>query len=326
MGDLQKITYDKYLIGKLLDYITDIVFTSKVIVVTYLESRVTLIHFAKHLDFSDEAYESITQGDPKMQMLDLLGPPGRRLNRKISLSSDSLTCLFWWSLSGQEVYPWTPNLNEEDRANLILYSFRSKKTTEPKKLGFARSHNDPVLIRYISDRTILIVGQDSSRTGEVQVDSALFTYFEGEKQLGRSRANRLSLASSIKCAISINDYLIIVSTADGTLLLIDISQNKFECQTKAAFIPTMLSLHPEKSLLLSCNEKGLFQCWDIALNPIFLSMSTEADFNFNGNDLLDVGHNFNRIPIGLCDVKWCEKSKFTPSPMEGLAFNYLALR
>ena len=43
MGDLSKITYDKYLSGKLLDYITDFAFTSKMVVVTYLESRVTLI-------------------------------------------------------------------------------------------------------------------------------------------------------------------------------------------------------------------------------------------------------------------------------------------
>ena len=80
------------------------------------------------------------------------------------------------------------------------------------------------VFRYISDRTILIVGQDASRHGEVQIDSALFTHYDGEKQLRRSRANRLSLSSSIKCVVSINDYLIIVSTADGTLLLIDIRE------------------------------------------------------------------------------------------------------
>ena len=83
------------------------------------------------------------------------------------------------------------------------------------------------VFRYISDRTILIVGQDASRHGEVQIDSALFTHYDGEKQLRRSRANRLSLSSSIKCVVSINDYLIIVSTADGTLLLIDIRETFF---------------------------------------------------------------------------------------------------
>ena len=71
------------------------------------------------------------------------------------------------------------------------------------------------------------MGQDASRHGEVQIDSALFTHYDGEKQLRRSRANRLSLSSSIKCVVSINDYLIIVSTADGTLLLIDIRETFF---------------------------------------------------------------------------------------------------
>ena len=100
------------------------------------------------------------------------------------------------------------------------------------------------------------MGQDASRHGEVQVDSALLTYYDNEKQLRRSRANRLSLGSSIKCSIRVNDYLIIVSTADGNLMLLDVSQNKIECQTKAAFVPTLLSLHPDQALVFAANEKG----------------------------------------------------------------------
>ena len=52
MGDLVRITFDKFLIGKLLDNISHMVFTNKVIVATYFESRVTVINFAKPLDFS----------------------------------------------------------------------------------------------------------------------------------------------------------------------------------------------------------------------------------------------------------------------------------
>ncbi len=325
LGDLRKISFDKYLVGKLAEYITDVAFTSKLILITYLESRVTYVNFATPLNFDDENYESVSQGDPRVQMLDLLGPPGRRLHRRISLSSDSSTCLFWWSTSGQEVYPWAPNLNEEDRANLIMYSFRAKKSTglmEPKRLGYARSHNDPILTRLISDRTVLIVGQDASRHGEIQVDSALFTFYDGEPQLRRSRANRLSLSSSIKCSVSINDYLLVVSTTDGTLILIDISQNKFQCQTKAAFIPTQLAIHPENAIILSANEKGLLQSWDAALNPICLSFPTDESCGGVSN-VLDMAQSIHRVPIGLCDVKWCEQSKFQPSPV---AFNLLTIR
>ena len=31
-------------------------------------------------------------------------------------------------------------------------------------------------------------------------------------------------------------------------MLIDVSQNKIECQTKATFVPTLLSLHPDQTL------------------------------------------------------------------------------
>ena len=320
LGDISKITFDKYLIGKLLEYITDVAFTSKVLIVTYLESRVTCITFTKPLEFTED---SIGANDPKIQMLDLLGPPGRRLNRKILLSPDSQMAMFWWSVNGQEVYPWAPKLNDEDRANFVLYQLKSKKSnSEPKRLGFARNNSDPVQVRFISDRTVLLIGQDASRHGEVQVDSALLTYYDNEKQLRRSRANRLSLGSSIKCSICVNDYLIIVSTVDGNLLLIDVSQNKIECQSKATFVPTLLSLHPDQALVFAANEKGLIQCWDIALTPIYLQMAGE----YNNGSILDVGHNINRIPIGLSDMKWCERNTLQPSSMEAMAFNYLHLR
>jgi hypothetical protein len=167
----------------------------------------------------------------------------------------------------------------------------------------------------------------------VQVDSAIFSHVEGDRQLRRSRANRLSLSSSIKCSLDINDYLCLVSTADGTLLLIDLSQNKLECETKSAFIPTSLKLHPDKVIVMTSNDKGLMQCWDIALNPIKLLMTSEADHLNHGSsasgNVLDVGIHFNRIPIGLCDLVWSERSKIKteqPSFMEIMAFNYLLLR
>jgi hypothetical protein len=56
------------------------------ILVTYLVSKVTLITFGKPVQFSAEAdqpektkpFENLAQFDPKVQLLDILGPPGRR--------------------------------------------------------------------------------------------------------------------------------------------------------------------------------------------------------------------------------------------------------
>ncbi len=333
MGDLAKISFDKYLVGKLLDNATHLAFTNRVLIATYFESRVTVVTFGKPLDFgaSDPGGgegDTLAAADPKISVIDLLGPPGRRLARKVMLSSDSSTCLIWWSQSGQEVFPWAPHLNEEDRANVFMFSLKSKKDGQPRRLGYGRSHSDPVLFRFLpTSNSISFVGQETTRRGEVQVEAVIFSHVEGERQLRRSKANRLSLNSMIKCCIAVNDYLCIASTSDGTLMLIDLSQNKLECQTKCTFVPTNLRLHLDKIVVLASNDKGLLQAWDIALNPVKLVLSSEAELTGSSNHVLEVGLNFSRIPIGLQDLVWCERKRTPPtSDMERSAFNYLMLR
>lgn len=69
----------QYLVGRLLEFITDVQFTSRRIFVTYLESRVTIVQFGRQIDFADAAYEGgVAQYEPRVSTLDLLGPAGRR--------------------------------------------------------------------------------------------------------------------------------------------------------------------------------------------------------------------------------------------------------
>lgn len=328
MGDLDKITYDKFLVGRLLDFITDVQFNQKLIIVTYLESRVTLVTFGKP---GNSVFENIAQCEPKVHLLDLLGPPGRRLSRKVLLSHDSSQCLFWWSLSGQEVFPWAPHLKEEDRANVMLYSFKGN-IGEPKRMGYARTHSDPILFRFLADGSVRYLGQETTRRGEVQVETAIFSHVDGDRQLRRSHSNRLGLTSSVKCHTAVNDNLVIVGTTDGTLLLMDTNQHKLECQTKCSFIASMIKLHPDKAVIIVANEKGLMQTFDIALNPIKLQFAPEADHQTAGN-VLDVGHYFQKSPAPLNEMLWCERKRKpgnalseVPCPMETSAQNYLLLR
>jgi len=139
-------------------------------IVTYLVSKVTFVTFGKPVVFNttetDEKlkpYEGLTQFDPKVQVLDILGPIGRRykiammkqvqwiskislfrLTRHMVVSEEKSLALFWWSSNGNEVFPWAPHLKEEDRANIMLYSFAQH---EPKRIGFTRTHTDPLAIR-----------------------------------------------------------------------------------------------------------------------------------------------------------------------------------
>ena len=77
LGDIERLVFDKYLVGRLLDFIADVQFSSRHLVVTYLESRVHVIHFGKVLNFCGD-FDSLANFDPKINLVDILGPAGRR--------------------------------------------------------------------------------------------------------------------------------------------------------------------------------------------------------------------------------------------------------
>ena len=77
LGDIERIVFDKYLVGRLLDFITDVQFSSRHLIITYLESRVHLVHFGKTLDFHG-TFDSLASFEPKISLVDILGPAGRR--------------------------------------------------------------------------------------------------------------------------------------------------------------------------------------------------------------------------------------------------------
>lgn len=60
----------------------------------------------------------------------------------------------------------------------------------------------------------------------------------------------------------------ILGCGDGNLLVYDALHHTLDCQTKCSFIPSLIQMHPDQTLLVAASEKGLLQCFDIALNPI----------------------------------------------------------
>ena len=71
-----------------------------------------------------------------------------RLNRNVTLSPSGDHAVVWWSASDQEVFPWAPNLREEDRANVMLFSLKNGPEDPPRRLGFLRTHSNPVSFRF----------------------------------------------------------------------------------------------------------------------------------------------------------------------------------
>ena len=185
LGDLSRISFDKYLVGKLSDHITDFVLTSRVVVVSYLESKLTVITFGRPVNFV--SCESLVSCEPKVHHVELHCPPGRRLDRRIVLHSESQQCLIWWNTGGQEVFPWSPELKEEDRANLALLTVRG----EPRVIGYHRTNNDPIYLRFLSDSTTihcLSQVQQTPRRGDTELENTILS-IEHDKHI-RKRVSR----------------------------------------------------------------------------------------------------------------------------------------
>ena len=107
-GDIHSISYDKYLVTRISERATSVWFSSNYLVISSLEPRLSVYTFTKPLQFT--ARTSIQCGEPKLNIVDLVGPQGRRLEREVVVRESDGVMLVWWTLGDQQVYPWSPQL------------------------------------------------------------------------------------------------------------------------------------------------------------------------------------------------------------------------
>ena len=225
LGDISRISYDKYLIGKIAEHVTDFHLTSSCIALTYLEAKVTLITFGRPVSLA--SCEPLVNFDPKIHHLDLHCPPGRRNDRRIVLSPDTSQLCVWWSVGGQEVYPWSPELKEEDRANLALVSL--SHTDGARVLGYHRTASDPIYFRFLSDSLhYLAQAQLAVRRGESELENTILSVESGgegsteNRQIRRRASRSLTISNSVVChALIPNSDNVLLATADGSIFTFD---------------------------------------------------------------------------------------------------------
>jgi hypothetical protein len=74
-------------------------------------------------------------------------------------------------------------------------------------------------------------------------------------------------------------------------------ENKIDNQVKGGFIPTSLAAHPDGSVVLALGERGLLQCFDIALSPVQLAFPNEEQLT---GTILDI----REVVLGASGVDW----------------------
>ncbi len=133
------------------------------------------------------------------------------------LSADASLALVWWSPPDQEVFPWAPNLREQDRANVMLFSLRNP--AKPQPLGYLRTSAHPISFRFLSGDerecfseealsvsrshcALHFVGQSQGQNHVLE--STLIYPVKGDKQLRRKNLQKRALPAQVTCCAQID--------------------------------------------------------------------------------------------------------------------------
>lgn len=294
-SDIEKIVFDKYLVGKLPDHISDVVITKNHLVIAYNDSQVTLVNFTKsQRNFLDK----ISRVEPKINSFELCGPTSRRLDKKIQTNRSGDLILIWWKSAMNEIYPWSPTIKEHDRANVQIYRLNGLKLD---LICYLRTEYDPLCITFSThhENVIHSVEQKVSRKGEITIEWRTYEVSQQDK-LQRITVVSIplsTLTSYVK--FSPNQEMLLICCIDGSITLHDQPKGTNN-SSKAAFIPTFASWHGDGIIFAVGNEKGQFQHFDIAFNCIKSQTLTEEATPTN---VIDLSTYFRNQPV-LSRMEW----------------------
>ena len=135
------------------------------------------------------------------------------------------------------MYPWSPELREEDRANLALVSLGHSEGA--RVLGYHRTASDPIYFRFLADSLHYLAQAGLAvRRGEIELENTILSVESSaesaesrhknsqentENKVIRRRASRsLAVSNTVVChALIPNSDNVLLATADGTIFTFD---------------------------------------------------------------------------------------------------------
>ncbi|CAH1792439.1 unnamed protein product [Owenia fusiformis] len=300
-GDVERITIDKSLVGKLsADVFTDVIVTDAYFIMSYMErGKLDFVYFnKKSQEGGAKKQEKISTLDPKVSQIDLPGPTGRRLKRSLSANVNQNMVLVWWHTASEEAWPWSPMSSDIERANMILLSIVGSKVDIA---AFIRTEYDPVDVSFscLQPHQIFSVEQSSNAVGEHTVDITVYEHVRNKLQ--RAAVTTVPLKSSVVCqARNHGEDRQLLGLQDNTLVLHD-DLRKITQMTQADVEVSVVCWHPEDTIFCVCSKTGDIQLFDMALSPLLTKMVSETPVTKN---VLSLAPYF-RSPPRVCSVEWC---------------------
>ncbi|KAL1404735.1 hypothetical protein pipiens_005237 [Culex pipiens pipiens] len=303
-GDINRIYFDKYFIGKLIsEQITDVIITQTHVLVSYNENQITFVHLQKPTPKRNNL-EKIALMDPRIYNVIIGGPTTRKIPKHLVCSHAQDLVIVWTKSSQNEVYPWRPTVKDADRANLHVYKLNGPKL---ELLCYYWTEYDPISVDFslLNGFQIHSVEQKVSKKGDVTIDSCIY-------QINRTKMRRVAVTSiplqtQVCCnAFSPDHEKLMLGCIDGSMILFDEGRGITHL-VKAAFIPTFVSWHSDSSVVMIANEKCQLQCFDIALSCVRTQLVSE---DVVPSSVLDLSNYFAH-PCNLAKLCWSRKPEMT---------------
>ncbi|XP_066552952.1 WD repeat-containing and planar cell polarity effector protein fritz homolog isoform X2 [Amia ocellicauda] len=311
---LEKVTIDKTLVGKLAaDTISDAVLTDRFMILTFLEkNKVCYIHLTKKQSSPDisKRLEKLSFSELKVSYVDLPGPAGRRLERRVAVNCLQDVAICWWPTVNDDAWPWSPISSERDRANLVLLGCANASL---KILSCIRTEWDPLdcCFSITQPYQVLTVEHSLGTHREWMADSCAY-------ECARGRIQRLAVTSipltarAISCSRDPTESKLVLGCLDSSLVLYDGHQG-VTLLAQATALPSLVEWHPQGALLLVGSSQGELQFFNVALSPIKVQLLAE---DLSPTPTLQFSRHLN-TPGGLARVQWAA-ARLPPHGADGL--------
>ncbi|XP_037886123.1 WD repeat-containing and planar cell polarity effector protein fritz isoform X1 [Glossina fuscipes] len=307
-GDILRMVYEKYLVGKLAaDIVTDAFFSRSHIVLAYNTNQITVVHLHKP-NIRPQGPEKISNMEPKIFHALIPGVAERKLARNLSVNNNADMFLIWTKSSQNEVFPWRPTIRDQDRANIHVFKLKGNQLDF---FAYCWSENDPLQVDFVrtTANQILTLEQKISRKGEISAEICTYDIVVGKMQ--RGPLSSIPMDTQITCfGFSPDQEKLFLGSAGRSICLHDLVLQTTKSIAQIDIIPTQCSWHSDSSLVMIANTRSQFQCFDLALTPIGSQLQSD---DVTPASLLDLSYYFIHQPT-LLQISFSKKPELGQHP------------
>eukprot|EP00099_Drosophila_melanogaster_P007219 NP_001259879.1 fritz, isoform B [Drosophila melanogaster] len=293
-GDILRMVFEKYLVGKLAsEVITDAFFTRSHIVLAYNTNQLTVVHLQRP-NARSQGPEKIANMDPRIFHVIIPGATERKLSRHLTVNASFDLFVVWTQSSQNEVYPWRPTIRDQDRANIHVFKI---KGLQLESIAYCWSENDPLCVDFLrsSESQIITLEQKVSRKGDISAEICSYELAAGKMQ--RTAITSIPMGAQIcSFAFSPDQEKLFLGSVDRNICLHDLVQQSTKYANQIEIVPNQCAWHCDSAMLCVANERSVLQCFDLALATIGHQLVSE---NVTPSSLLDLSHYFVAQPTLL---------------------------